>query len=861
MAGVVTEHLFHLISKQVEDHKLVVWYDPECAYADAATSLDLPNTTVARYDGSFLQLREEIDDLLNGEEPPRLVVYAPVDQGKTHYALIELEVAGVVIQPGQQPPQRNTRLSIVARNALKSVLGEETAYDVEKQVDAGKLTLADVDALVKKVGETSGVLAIIFGTGNPQEVALSFVASDNYDQEVESKESQQELWNLIGSAFDITLTDAPSLADARQRLAKHVLLTELITGLGNESPSSLGSVKIATTPTGIDSCVRLAKTWRQLRDYRDSYVADANAVEQEYALANVEYNPATILDLESVLSIERALLSHAEHQLVEAPSEDLLEMAKARLARFWSDVMPSIQAHWALIASAAEVLLEADRVAKDIKKPPTTIPALIKHYAVGSIPWCLLDTHHRHMETRWHNFDPGEQQQGLEKLIVKARQRYTEVGSHLSKHFVTQLAKAKHPVKDIRRQVEIFDSLVQPMQEEERIAYLWVDALRFEMARELCEVLGQDFKIEIEPAIATAPTITEIGMASLLPKASDGKIVSVGNGKLAFDINGTVIKNRSDRVKFLKQNAYVEFFEAKLDDLLPKPTKKIRDGIKNAQLVLITSQEIDELCEQDNITQARRQMDGVMVDLRRGVRVLVDLGIQTIVLAADHGHLFADELTEDMKIEAPGGETADLHRRVWVGVGGTSEPSYVRMPLSDLGIDSEYDIAAPYTFACFKAKGGGRAYFHGGLSLQELIVPVVTMTPTAQGKAGPITDIDWTLVSGTAKLTTRFLSVQITGQQSGGHLFGIEAPKVQVEIRAKGKCVSRPVSASYGFEDGTGEVQLRVMEDDSKKLEPNTVAVMLVEEISQKTVSVVLLDASSGAELATLDQLEVAISF
>ena len=105
------------------------------------------------------------------------------------------------------------------------------------------------------------------------------------------------------------------------------------------------------------------------------------------------------------------------------------------------------------------------------------------------------------------------------------------------------------------------------------------------------------------------------------------------------------------------------------------------------------------------------------------------------------------------------------------------------------------------------------------------------MTPTAQGKAGPITDIDWTLVSGTAKLTTRFLSVQITGQQSGGHLFGIEAPKVQVEIRAKGKCVSRPVSASYGFEDGTGEVQLRVMEDDSKKLEPNTVAVMLVEEI------------------------------
>ena len=61
------------------------------------------------------------------------------------------------------------------------------------------------------------------------------------------------------------------------------------------------------------------------------------------------------------------------------------------------------------------------------------------------------------------------------------------------------------------------------------------------------------------------------------------------------------------------------------------------------------------------------QMDGVLNDLRRGVRILADHGIKTIVLAADHGHLFADEIGDDMKIEAPGGKTADLHRRVWVG--------------------------------------------------------------------------------------------------------------------------------------------------------------------------------------------------
>jgi hypothetical protein len=299
-------------------------------------------------------------------------------------------------------------------------------------------------------------------------------------------------------------------------------------------------------------------------------------------------------------------------------------------------------------------------------------------------------------------------------------------------------------------------------------------------------------------------------------------------------------------------------FDAKLEDLLPKPTKKVRQGIENAQLVLITSQEIDELCEQDNISQARRQMDGVLVDLRRGVRVLADLGVKAIVLVADHGHLFADEISDDMKIDAPGGDTADLHRRVWIGVGGTHESSYLRTSLSSLGVEGEFDIATPWNFACFKAKGGARAYFHGGLSPQELIVPVVSMAPLAQAVGGPPTAVNWTLTTGTPKLTTRFFSVQITGRQAG--LFALEPPKVRVEIRAKGKPISRPVSASYGFEDATGEVQLRVREDEPKEIEPNTVAMMLIEEVVQKTVSVVLLDASSGLELATLEKIEVAIS-
>ncbi|MFM7071388.1 MAG: PglZ domain-containing protein [Planctomycetota bacterium] len=730
--AVVTKYLVQLIAKQVEDQGLVVWYDPEQAYGSVAAELSLPMTTVARYDGSFLKLRKEIDHLMNDGQPPRLVVYVPSEREKTHAALIELDSAGVIMQPRQQRPACNTRLSVVARNALKPLLGDDQVDEIERQVEAGKLSLADLNSLADKGKDIStGVITLIFGKEN-----------------------------------------------------------------------------------------------------------------------------------ETFLCVERSMLTYVESELLQKATTGLLGLAVRRLSRFWADVEPKIQARWALISSAAEVLLEADRVGKEVKKAPTTVPALVKAYADDDQPWCLLDTHHRHMESRKYNFEfaAGNDHQGLEKLITKAEQRYTEVGSELAKHFVTHFAKAKHPIKGLLRQRDFFEKQVKPHLGEGKVAYVWVDALRFEMARELCRLLSDDFTLECQPAIGTMPTITEIGMAALLPKAHEAaKVVGVGGGKLGLEIAGKVIKDRKDRVAFLKEHAGVSVFDAKLDDLLPKPGKKVKDGIQNNQLILITSQEIDELGEADNMAQARLQIDGVPSHLRRGVRVLADHGIKTIVLVADHGHLFADEIGEDMKIEAPGGKVEDLHRRVWVGVGGNSEPSYLRTPLASLGVDSEYDLATPWTFAVFKSKGGGRAHFHGGLSPQELIVPVVVMHSLAR-QAAPTVGIQWTLKPGTAKLTTRFFSVQIAGSQSQSSLFGFEPPKVRIELRANKVCVSMPVSASYGFEDATGEVKLKISTSDPKRIDSNTVTVMLSEEVAQKTVRVYLLDATTGAELAAPLTIDVAIS-
>lgn len=860
--GIVTDYLISAVAKQVNDHSLVVWYDPERHYAGVAERLVIPSATIARYDGSFFALRREIDHLMAGTEPPRLVVYVPKDPAGTHNALVELEAAGVVLKPGQQPPGRNTRLSVIARNALRTLLGDDSAADIANQADGGKLTLTDLDTLAEK-GEniTKGVVSLIFGTGNPQDVALGLLSGVRLDEEVQKKEAGAELAMLLGGAFGLELPAAGPLQQVRTRLARHILTTDLLATMRGEAPTQLSTAPVATKPTARDACTTLARTWRLRRDLRDSYVEHANRVEKELGLERLDLESSALGAVETFRDIEHRLQEGVEAGLLEASDEHLVDTARARQSSFWSEYLPDVQARWALAATTGQLLLEADRVEEELKVSAKSAEGILSAYASGKRPWCLLDTNHRHMERLYHNFefDPSPRHATLKQLISKARHRYMTVGSALADEFMRRYQKAKFRLPGVLLQTEVYEKRVKPKLGEGKTAYIWVDALRFEMGHELAQTLSGDMELTVEPAVATVPTITEIGMAALLPNASESaRVLTVGDSKLGLEVGGKIIRSRDDRVAFLKENAGVKVYETKLESLLPSPKKKVEEGIREADLVLVTSQEIDDLGERDNVPLARRTMDGMLHEIRRALRVLGDLGVSNVVLAADHGYLFGDELDTDMKIDAPGGKTADLHRRVWVGNGGTADPSYLRARLADFGLGGDLEIAVPLGFACFKAKGGASAYFHGGLSPQEMVIPVISVKTTARRAPAADGGVEWKITLGSQKISTRFVSVQIRAGATG--LFELVPPRVRVEIMAKTESISMPVSASYGFEEATGDVQLRSAEGDEKAVEPNTVTLAITKETSQKTVTVRLLDAASGAQLARLEGVEMAIS-
>jgi hypothetical protein len=332
----------------------------------------------------------------------------------------------------------------------------------------------------------------------------------------------------------------------------------------------------------------------------------------------------------------------------------------------------------------------------------------------------------------------------------------------------------------------------------------------------------------------------------------------VGEGRLALEIGGTTIKSRPDRMKYLDDFAKksgLRFFACNLDDLLAKSRNWISKSIGEADLIVVTSQEIDELCEIDNISLARSSMSGLLSRLQGALRILSNMGINRFVLTADHGYIFGKELGEDMKIDPPGGETLDLTRRVWVGRGGAADSSYLRLKLSDLGQATDLEMAVPWRFACFKVKGGARAYFHGGLSPQELIIPVLTMTAIGKEQENDC-EIVWSLAHA-SKVTTRIFLITISGRAK--KFQALAAPTIRLELRDISACVSEIVDASYGFIKDTKEVKLTTLGGDPYGLAPNVVTLKITKMPAGKELKMHLIDARTGVELTPEKQLDAFI--
>jgi hypothetical protein len=247
----------------------------------AIEELGLPETTVLRYRDGYYRLRYEAEPLLRGPQKPRLLIYLPLEYEAARSPLAELIAFGETLRPGEKG-LANTRLGVIARRALKPFVPEAKLSTLDHEIEANNLTLAELENWA--AGGVGAVLptavAVIYATQHVEDAALSFLSNPGLDAQLEEKNAASELADMVKSAYAAPIGSGLSLAEMRRTLARHILSTELLTALGDDTPTALKAIATLKEPLVAGRCADLARAWRNRMDLGSSYGSAAHEVEK-----------------------------------------------------------------------------------------------------------------------------------------------------------------------------------------------------------------------------------------------------------------------------------------------------------------------------------------------------------------------------------------------------------------------------------------------------------------------------------------------------------------------------------------------------------------------------------------------------
>ncbi|MEI6309423.1 MAG: PglZ domain-containing protein, partial [bacterium] len=854
MMGFIADYLKDLITQQVERWGVLVWYDQEKIYGPLvqSLSLSLSDCRVEIYEDSFFDLRYRIEPFLEAMEgPPRLLLYIPKVRGDCYNALAEAEAAGKVMEPSAPRPL-NSRFAEVAWRVAKEQgkWSEEEADRLVQEIKQQRYrTLEEVERVI---AHHSSALLLVFDTEEPIEVALRFLRDPQRDEALLERQIVADLGQLLATRFGIPAAEEEKPAELRRRFIRYLLISE-VAGSLTEIPQTLSGVPLASPGIHREACRALAQRLRQ--EGETEYAALATVVEAELHLESLDLSMEALAALETFPGLERRLLDEVERVMAGSIDEALLQIAHARQTSFWAGRDLEIFEHWRLLEAVGRVRFQARRVGLALESPLDAAEAYLKAYTEGSSPWCRLDQAHRALETLACSFyfNPDGTHDSLSRLIQKAREEALRVDSLLAQAFLRQWQREGFP-QLLLPQKEVFFQRVQPfLSQGKRVAFFAVDALRYELARELADSLEKGYDVKLEPAMAMIPTVTEVGMAALLP-GNAKEVVLLGEDKLGVKIDGTVIANRPARLGFLQTN-FPACLILKLEEL-SNLSRGVREKLSSTPFVMVTSQEIDSTAEGQSSQMARSIMELVPRQLERAFRLLADLGFEAIVVSADHGFLLGDAATSENRVEPPGGQTLILKRRFWLGRGGIASEELLRLPFHLWSPGSELELATPWSLGFFKGMVN-RAYVHGGLSPQELVTPVLTLLPKLRQAKFEKKSWIWKLEPKSAKISNRVLRVVVAAKSQG--LFPLPPPRVRLEVMAGKRVIGSVQTATYGYEDAAKVVQM-LAESGSETLTTNTFTLVIDQESSEKKAILRLLDAESGVELSHKEMdLDIAI--
>lgn len=259
---------------------------------------------------------------------------------------------------------------------------------------------------------------------------------------------------------------------------------------------------------------------------------------------------------------------------------------------------------------------------------------------------------------------------------------------------------------------------------DSRVFVVISDALRYEVAASLTEQLRRETQadVKLQSVQGIFPTVTKFGMAALLPHKELGVEL---NGKVLKVIADGVSTDAGYRDKILK-SAKPNSVAVKYNDIVSAKRADRSAMVKGMDVVYIYHDTIDEASHTAD-SMVFPACDDAIQELKNLTKIICnDFGATHILFTADHGFLYTySPLTEDDKIDKTGfvSRIVEYGRRFAI-MTKDSDPDYLQK-VKFLGGKSEYDAFAPKENVRIKMTGSGLNFVHGGISLQEMVVPVI----------------------------------------------------------------------------------------------------------------------------------------
>jgi hypothetical protein len=795
----------------VRRHGVVVWLDLDQHYTGfvdrliAARAADALSYEVRAWRGSHLELMLALDGVAAGSERTGLVVHLPgfTEEDVRQSPLFELYAAGARY-----------------RKALGTLIGEAAGGHVRPEqiaalrAQAG-LTLEGADAwLQSQVDQVTGGFAAQLRTLSPVALLDDLLSGGFVAGRVAQRDNQTVLWERLLTVLGLppgwreaTLPgDQARPEDMAYVMASWALAVEYVHDLKRAPVSPLLQAAVGMLPTLVDACRSIAV---HLRDRHAGFYQ--RSADETEALLLDEIEAARAEDLGRIDTFrfeEDKVLKAALAGLQERNWQPVSEWAATRVraergqGSFWLRDDPARLSAWQLVQGAAQLGLTLTHAGPRIGAASGLEEALQAYTERGA----AADQAHRHLEQRRLSllYPQLPEFEALRTALDGARLAWRAWADAWAREFNALCRAHGFLPGAAQQQRTLFDDVVRPMaQEAGSTAFFMVDALRFEMAEELYRQLSDTpaSTVQLKARYAELPTVTEVGMNVLAPVAQGGRLspamsyTSDGRASVAGFASGEFrVSDPETRKRAMQDRVGGSTCPwLSLEEVVSRDSASLKRAVAKARLVIVHSREIDNAGEKG---VGPAVFDHVLQKLRAAWRLLRDAGVRRFVITSDHGFLLLDDgvanaLTHGRKI--------DPHRRHVFSPVAADHAGEARVALADLGYDgASGHLMFPDSTAVFDLGRRPMSFVHGGNSLQERVIPVLTLVHRAAAGGSTLQyGIRAEACDGVAGMHCLELQVDVAAQGAldfGGASeveLGLrvpEAPTVQVELcQARGR--------------------------------------------------------------------------